>query len=98
MSEPVSSPNAGEASELPLWERIRALVATSGAQALVDLVSVCIGGAVPLFIRRLGFDPAPASGPMLTTVTDTCGFFLALSFATTVLTQIQVEAAAAASH
>jgi hypothetical protein len=30
-------------------------------------------------------DPALASGPILTTVTDMCGFFLVLSFATAAL-------------
>jgi len=48
------------------------------------------GGSVPLLIRRMGFDPALASGPMLTTVTDMCGFFLALSFATAALGQLQM--------
>jgi magnesium transporter len=59
------------------------------ALALNTLVSVCIGGVVPLVIRRFGFDPALASGPMLTTVTDMCGFFLTLSFATVALSQLQ---------
>ena len=51
------------------------------ALALNTLVAVLIGGSVPLFLRRLGIDPALASGPMLTTITDLCGFFLALSLA-----------------
>ncbi|HEY5657861.1 MAG TPA: magnesium transporter [Myxococcota bacterium] len=58
------------------------------ALALNTLVAVCIGGAVPLFLRRLNVDPALASGPMLTTITDMCGFFLVLSFATLALSQI----------
>jgi magnesium transporter len=37
----------------------------------------------------MGFDPALASGPMLTTVTDMCGFFLVLSLATATLGQLQ---------
>lgn len=56
-----------------------------GALALNTIVAVCIGGSVPLIVRRLGFDPALASGPMLTTVTDLCGFFLVLSFASLAL-------------
>jgi magnesium transporter len=73
-----------------LWRGSPVLGLVVGAAlALNTLVSVCIGGAVPLFIRRLGYDPALASGPMLTTVTDMCGFFLALSFATAVLSQLQ---------
>ncbi|MCA9129324.1 MAG: magnesium transporter [Planctomycetales bacterium] len=52
------------------------------ALALNTMVAVSIGGIVPLVLRRLGRDPAVASGPLLTTVTDMCGFFLVLSLAT----------------
>jgi magnesium transporter len=56
-----------------------------GAMALNTLVSVSIGGTVPLLLKRLNVDPALASGPVLTTVTDMCGFFLVLSFASAML-------------
>ena len=56
-----------------------------GALALNTIVAVSIGGTVPLILRRLNLDPAVASGPLLTTVTDMCGFFLILSFASLVL-------------
>jgi magnesium transporter len=59
-----------------------------GALAVNTVVAVSIGGSVPLLLRRLGFDPALASGPLLTTVTDLCGFFLALSFATAWLSRL----------
>ena len=52
-----------------------------GALFVNTLVAVSIGGIVPLVLRRLGRDPAVASGPLLTTVTDMCGFFLVLSMA-----------------
>jgi magnesium transporter len=52
------------------------------------LVAVCLGGSIPLLVRRLGFDPALASSPMLTTVTDMCGFFLVLSMATAALARL----------
>ncbi|MFT5291715.1 MAG: magnesium transporter [Planctomycetota bacterium] len=55
------------------------------AMVLNTMVAVSIGGAVPLVLKRLGADPALASGPILTTVTDACGFFLVLSFATALL-------------
>ncbi len=58
------------------------------ALALNTLVAVSIGGTVPLVIRRLGYDPALASGPVLTTVTDMCGFFLVLSLATVALSRL----------
>lgn len=59
-----------------------------GALAVNTVVAVSIGGTVPLLLRRFGFDPALASGPILTTVTDMCGFFLALGFATVMLERI----------
>ena len=55
------------------------------ALAINTSVAVCIGGMVPLVLKRLNRDPALASGPILTTVTDMCGFFLVLSLATVVL-------------
>ncbi|HPO12656.1 MAG TPA: magnesium transporter [Candidatus Hydrogenedentes bacterium] len=56
-----------------------------GALALNTLLAVCIGGLLPLLVKRLKFDPALASGPILTTITDMCGFFFVLSFATVAL-------------
>ncbi|TWU10740.1 magnesium transporter [Allorhodopirellula heiligendammensis] len=52
------------------------------------LIAVSIGGTVPLLLKRLGFDPAVASGPLLTTVTDMCGFFLVLGLATLMLDRL----------
>ncbi len=45
------------------------------------LLAVALGGTLPLVMRLLKLDPALASGPILTTVTDMCGFFLLLSLA-----------------
>jgi len=59
-----------------------------GALAANTLVAVSIGGTVPLVLKRLKLDPAAASGPILTTVTDMCGFFLVLSFATLILPRL----------
>lgn len=59
-----------------------------GALAVNTLVAVSIGGMVPLVLKRLKLDPAVASGPILTTVTDMCGFFLVLSFATAILPRL----------
>ncbi len=52
-----------------------------GALAINTVVAVAIGGTIPLFLKRMKVDPALASGPILTTVTDMLGFFLALTFA-----------------
>lgn len=51
------------------------------ALALNTMVAVSIGGVVPLLLKRFGQDPAVASGPLLTTITDMAGFFLVLSLA-----------------
>jgi magnesium transporter len=58
------------------------------ALSLNTLVSVLVGGLIPLLLKRLKLDPALASGPILTTVTDMCGFFLVLSFATVMLSRL----------
>lgn len=52
------------------------------------VVAVSIGGMIPLVLKRFGMDPALASGPILTTVTDMFGFFLTLSLASLLLTQL----------
>ena len=56
--------------------------------ALNTLIAVSIGGTVPLLLKRWGIDPAVASGPILTTVTDICGFFLLLSLAALMLDKL----------
>ena len=56
-----------------------------GALCLNTVIAVSIGGTVPLMLKRFGADPAVASGPVLTTITDMCGFFLVLGLATLAL-------------
>lgn len=56
-----------------------------GALAVNTVMAVSIGGLIPLLLQKFGKDPALASGPILTTVTDMCGFFFALAFATIML-------------
>jgi magnesium transporter len=51
------------------------------ALALNTMIAVSIGGVIPLLLKRCGQDPAVASGPLLTTITDMAGFFLVLSLA-----------------
>jgi magnesium transporter len=69
-----------------LWQgnwMLGAVVAAS--LAMNTLVAVCFGGTIPLVLRGLGQDPALASGPILTTITDMTGFFLVLTLARAVL-------------
>ena len=58
------------------------------ALGINTVVAVSIGGTVPLALKRFGIDPAVASGPLLTTITDLCGFFLVLSLASMVLPRL----------
>ena len=60
------------------------------ALMLNTCLAVLLGGLIPLGLKRLKLDPALASGPILTTVTDMCGFFFVLSFATAVLSRLTV--------
>ena len=69
-------------------ENIYLCFVVAAALALNSLIAVSIGGCVPLLLKRFGVDPAVASGPILTTVTDMCGFFLVLSIATAMLPQL----------
>ncbi len=65
-----------------LWKENVALSLVVGvALAINTVLSVCLGGTIPLLLRRANQDPALASGPILTTLTDMCGFFLVLSIA-----------------
>ncbi len=59
-----------------------------GALAANTLVSVLLGGTLPLLLKKLKLDPALVSSPLLTTVTDMCGFFFVLSFAATLLPKL----------
>ncbi|MEZ4483246.1 MAG: magnesium transporter [Syntrophotaleaceae bacterium] len=59
-----------------------------GALALNTLVAVSFGGLIPLALKRLKLDPALVSSPLLTTVTDMCGFFFVLSFASIMLERL----------
>lgn len=58
------------------------------ALAINTVVAACLGGLLPLVLRRLKVDPALVSGPVLTTVTDMCGFFVVLSTGTLLLPRI----------
>ena len=48
-------------------------------------VAGAVGSILPLGLRRVGIDPALASGPIATTFTDICGFSVFLGVATFML-------------
>ena len=65
------------------------LGAVIGVALMINtMLAVVIGGCVPLVLKRFGVDPALASGPLLTTVTDMCGFFLVLTFASAIIEKL----------
>jgi magnesium transporter len=72
-----------------LWKGNPYLGLVVGASLAANtLVAVSFGGLVPLILRGMRTDPALASGPLLTTVTDMCGFFFVLSFASILLPRL----------
>ena len=69
-----------------LWNGSPYLGLVVGAAMCINtIVAVLLGGSIPLLLKRMKQDPALASGPILTTVTDMCGFFLVLSLASAML-------------
>lgn len=72
-----------------LWKGNGYLGAVVGtALALNTVLSVLLGGLVPLILKKFKADPALASGPILTTCTDMCGFFLVLNLASVALDKL----------
>jgi len=72
-----------------LWKGNVVLALVVGAALSINTVlAVSIGGTVPLVLKHFKMDPAVASGPLLTTITDMCGFLLVLGMASLVLPQL----------
>ncbi len=72
-----------------LWKgNIFLSLVVGGALAGNTVIAVTFGGVLPLILKKLKIDPALVSSPLLTTVTDMCGFFLVLSLASAVLGRI----------
>ena len=72
-----------------LWQgNVYLGLVVGGALGINTVVAVSIWGTLPLFLKKINVDPALASGPILTTVTDMLGFFLALTFAGLMLNYI----------
>lgn len=63
-------------------------VVVGGALMANTIIAVMLGGCLPLILKSIKLDPALVSSPVLTTVTDMCGFFLVLSFATILLSKL----------
>ena len=69
-----------------LWFGVPLLAAVISVAMLLTLVAAAFGGIViPMALDRFGIDPALASGPFVTTITDVVGFFAFLGLASLVL-------------
>ncbi len=72
-----------------VWQGNAWLGLVVGIAMMVNtVIAVSIGGTLPLVMKRFNLDPALASGPILTTVTDMCGFFIVLGSATLILDRL----------
>ncbi len=66
-----------------VWFKVPGLGIVIGFAMICNMVAAALGGIlIPLTLHRLKFDPAVASSPFVTTVTDVVGFFSFLSIAT----------------
>ncbi len=66
-----------------IWFRVPGLAVVIGLAMICNLIAAALGGIlIPLALNRMDFDPAVASSPFVTTVTDVVGFFSFLSIAT----------------
>lgn len=69
-----------------IWQRNLRLSAVVGAAIIANtLLAACLGGILPLALKRWKLDPALASGPILAAITDLCGFLVALILADNLL-------------
>ena len=69
-----------------VWQRNLLLSVVVGSAIIVNtLLAACLGGILPLALKRWKLDPALASGPILAAVTDLCGFLVALVLADNLL-------------
>jgi magnesium transporter len=65
------------------WFRVPGLGFVIGLAMITNLIAAAAGGIlIPLALNRMRIDPAVASSPFVTTVTDVVGFFSFLSIAT----------------
>jgi magnesium transporter len=65
-----------------VWFKVPGLGFVIGLAMICNLVAAALGGIlIPLVLNRLKIDPAVASSPFVTTVTDVVGFFSFLSIA-----------------
>ena len=68
------------------WFGVPMLAVVIGIAMVFTQISAALGGIViPMALDRAGIDPALASGPFVTTITDVVGFFAFLGLASSIL-------------
>jgi magnesium transporter len=68
------------------WFGVPMLAVVIGVAMVFTQISAALGGIViPMALDRAGIDPALASGPFVTTITDVVGFFAFLGLASHIL-------------
>ena len=69
-----------------IWQNNLYLGLVIGAALATNtVIAISLGSTIPLILKSANLDPALASSPILTTITDMCGFFFSLYFATIAL-------------
>ncbi|KPA22047.1 Magnesium transporter MgtE [Shimia sp. SK013] len=69
-----------------VWFGVPMLAVVIGVAMVVTQIAAALGGVlIPMALDRAGIDPALASGPFVTTITDVIGFFAFLGLAAHVL-------------
>jgi len=72
-----------------LWKGLPVLGVVAGAAIFLNMLAAATAGVVvPVSMQSLKIDPALASPILVTTLTDTLGYFFYLSLATLALTQL----------
>ena len=64
------------------WQLAQVILA---ATFINHVLAALAGHYVPIFLQKMGKDPAISSGVLVTTVTDVCGFFVFLGLASLIL-------------
>ena len=72
-----------------LWKLNPFLGLVVGVASITNtMLAVTFGGILPLVLKSMKLDQALVFKPVLTAVTDICGFFLVLSFVAALLPKI----------
>lgn len=69
-----------------VWSRDLGISLVVGGALICNMIWAGLAGSgLPIFLNRLGMDPAISAGPLVTTITDVLGYAIYLSMATAFL-------------